>query len=522
MSTITDLREAKKAKLLAEPEKMLMKEPFKRGGERTKRRESGTIQGNDKVRIEKEPKTYQIISQDEYLDELNPAMHKVLVDENVPHICIKTSDGGFREIEHKKVALPYQVNIKDKKVLHLCGNPMDFTLMEQNPTELQTKNFITFKQYWDIRNQDGMKTKFVDAQKSMGDAGLLYYRDYKGRIKSRLLCYKDGYVLCPHNDANGDRLLESVYHLDESDREVIDSWDDQKHYRHVKRPENDSTAQVEGWYLELEEDHGFSEIPLVTHRGEVAWERAQSVIEVLEIMWNIFNVIQKRHGWGILYIKGKLKQLDKTVAGNVVLQDSDRDGKGSAEFKTPPNPAQMIEFLKELKYEVQTSGGATFILPQDIKMSGDVSAIAIQLSQSLDNEEALKGVAEWQNVASKMCRLFAEGLAAELVDEEINTKAITEFADLKINAKFAVWMPKNENDYNQLLATLRNSNLISQKTGIEKNTISKPDEESRIKAEEAEQAKKELEATIATAEANAAATAQANADTDDNNANNNE
>ena len=518
LSPIQQIRRDRISAFMENPDTLLYKEPFKRGGQITPAGETEVTDKN-KMRISKPKRTYKVITQDQFLEELNPATHKVLFDDNVPHICIKTNDGQFREIEHRKVALPYQVNVKDKKVLHLCGNPMDFTLLHKNPSEQDVSDFVTFKEYWEERNQDGMRTRFVDAQKSMGDAGLLYYMDYKGRIKSRLLCYRDGYVLCPHNDPNGDRLIESVYYVQEDDTEIIESWDDTMHYKHIKTKEavSDNQENKKGWDLVLVEEHGFSEIPLITHRGEVAWDRAQNAIEVLEIIWNIFTVIQKRHGWGILYVKGNIKPMEKTIAGSVILEDTNREGKGSAEFKTPPNPNQMIEFIKELKYEVQTASGATFILPQDIKMSGDISAIAIQLSQSLDNEEALKGATEWQNVASKMCRLFREGLALELAGKDIDNNAVQRFDKLRINAKFVVWMPKSETDYNQMLAALKNAGLISQKTGIEKNTQSKPDEEIRIKNEAAEAAALELEQEVAKAEATAAVATVATDDTNTNN-----
>ena len=63
------------------------------------------------------------------------------------------------------------------------------------------------------------------------DAGLLFYYDYKGRIKCRLISYEDGYVIISHNDNNGDRLLESVYYADDNGVEYIDSYDDKYMYR---------------------------------------------------------------------------------------------------------------------------------------------------------------------------------------------------------------------------------------------------------------------------------------------------
>jgi len=502
MSSIKESRKEKIEELLGTPELLLQKNPFVRKGTLVKK-DDNEVKKNSAKRVKIPERTYKEISQQDYLDELNPYTHQVLFDENVPHICVKSGEAGkIIEIEYKKMAIPFQVNIKDKKVLHLCGNPTEFTMLKKAPSDEETDLFLKFKEYWVLRNQEGMKTKFVNAQKSMGDAGLLYYFDYNGEIKSRILSYEDGYVICSHNDRNGDRLIESVYSIGEDNKEVIDSWDNVNHYRHEHIDNSDDSKATNDWTLVFTEPHGFSEIPLITHRGEVAWERAQSIIETYEIMYNIFTVIQKRHGWGILYIKGNFKATDQTVAGAIILNNTDPEGNGSADFKTPNNPEHMIEYMKDLRYEIQTAGGATFILPQDIKMSGDVSAIAIQLSQSLDNEEALKGVSEYQNVASKMCRLFKEGMAKELVNKGINTQAVTKYESLLINAKFVVWMPKSDSEYNQMLATMKGAGLISKKTGIEKNTQSKPDEENRIKTEELEAEEKaaklaEQTATIA-------------------------
>lgn len=466
--------------LISHPEELKKKKPFKRGV--SEYRESDVVSTDVEFNASQTatlPKMkYRTITQEEFLRELDPQSHKVLYDQNIPSITMKLDNGGYVEIEYKKMAVSYQRNIRDKQVLHLCGNPMQFTLMNTNPTEKVINNFITFKKYWNLRNQDGMRTKMVSAQKSMGDAGLLFYMDRKNRIKSRLICYEDGYVLCPHNDNNGDRVLESIYYQTEEE-ECIDSYDDTYVYRHrLKYDDPEGT----GWTY-TKTPHGFSEIPIVTKRGNVAWDNVQSIIEVYEVIYNIFLVIQKRHGWGILYIKGRFKDDGKKIAGAIVLNDTSIEGNGSAEFKAPPSPQNMIDTLGLMEETIQKGSGTTFLLPKDVKSSGDISAQAIMLTQSLDIENALQGVIEWQNVADKMTRLFKEGLAKELVQNGDNSYALTEFEEMDINAKFKVWRPQNDSEYNQMLIQLSGAGLISQETGIEKNTESSPDEKVRVQRE---------------------------------------
>lgn len=468
--------------LLSDPHKLMQKKPFTRGSDISfKSSLPDFVVLNETIEAALPSFRKETVTQEQFMQELDSASHAVLFDDNIPSICIKTKDGGYQDIKFAKMSVPFQKNIKNKQVLHLTGNNMVFTLIETNPSEKQRQNFVTFKQYWDLRNQDGMKNKMVDAQLSYGDAGLLYYFDYKGRIKSRLLSYADGYVLCPHNDQNGDRILESVYYIKDN-IEYIDSYDDTYMYRYKK---DNSIEKVEnsGWILEAPISHGFDEIPLITKRGDVAWNDVQNIITSYEILYNVFNAIQKRHGWGLLYIKGKFKDNAKKIAGSVILNDTSIDGKGDAKFLTPPSPQGTIDTLQLMLDTIQLGSSTTFILPKDIKTGGDISGIAIQLTQSLDIENALQKVIEWQNVADKMVRLFKYGLAVELVREGKNATAITDFETLNINAKFKVWKPMNEYEYNQMLTILTGAGILSKETGIEKNTESSPDEQMRLEKE---------------------------------------
>ena len=67
--------------------------------------------------------------------------------------------------------------------------------------------------------------------------------------------------------------------------------------------------------------------------------------------------------------------------------------------------------------------------------------------------------------------------------------------ELNINASFDIWQPYSEAEYNQALATMKNAGILSQKTSVEMNTVSRPDEVERIKKEEQETLEKELEKT---------------------------
>lgn len=482
--------------LVSNPNKLREKRPFYRGVDTSAIDGITDFLGKKQINemITAEPTTAKVIpvSQDTFMRELDPASHNVLFDDNIPHITMKLKGGGWADIQSSRMSVPFQRLIKNKQVLHITGNPLQHTLLSENPDKKMNDNFILFKQYWLSRNQEGMKKKMVDTQKSFGDAGLLYYFDYKGRIKSRILSYDKGYVLCPHNDDNGDRILESVVYRNNNIL-YIDSYDDKYLYRcYSGGAVEDSTT----WTFEDPVEHGFDEIPLITKRGDVAWNAVQNLIETYEILYNVFNTIQKRYGWGVLYIKGNFQDKGKKLAGNIVLNDNSIDGKGDAKFLTPPSPQNTIETLGLIEETIQKGSCTTFILPKDIRLSGDISGIAISLTQSLDLENALQECIEWKNVADKMTRLFKFGLAKELVNSDVNPNAVTEFKKMHINAEFRVWKPMNEYEYNQMIQMMTTSGVLSVETGIELNTLSKPDEKARVERERKDKETEEKSTTV--------------------------
>lgn len=474
--------------LLKDTNKLLQRKPFTRGGTFDRRAKVYKVSAGSTVTAQLPRIRKQVITQDQYMAELDPNMHSVLFDENIPSICVKTAENGVMDIKFLKTAIPFQQIIADKQTLHMSCLPMKFTLSDKKPTASMQEDFVTFKHYWDLRNQDGMKVKMVNTAKSFGDAGLLYYMDRHGEIKSRLISYDDGYVICSHNDQNGDRMLEVVYYQDENGEDCIDCWDDKNFYR--------IQTDINGEYTMTIEPHGFPEIPLITKRTSVAWDNGQTIIEGYERTYNIFQVLQNKWGWGLLYVKGRIDPNAQKIAGNIVLNDVSVNPETSdAKFLDPPKPQNGIDTLEQIFSQIEIATGTTFILPKDINTSSDTSGIAVQMTQSLDIQTAQNGIVEWQNVADKMVRLFKHGLAMELVNKGIKEDAVTEFAKMNINASFDIWMPYSASEYNQMLSTMKNSGILSQRTAAEQSTIGRPDEVERLKQEEEEAIEKELEKT---------------------------
>ena len=473
---------------LANPQKLLLKKPFLRGTSSLAIKDSmdGNMVKTNAMREAVLPKVYKnVVSQERFARELDPNCHSVIFDENLPSICVKEKDtNNYLEIKFKKFGIAFQRRIMEKSTLCLCGNKRVHILHDPNPSEELKRNFADFKWHWEETNQDGIETRAVSIQQSYGDVGLLVYMNEKNEVKTRLFSYADGYQVISHRDDNGEPLIDCVYYRTEDGVRHIDAYDDVNHYHFSDSVPADTPAEsTSTWHLDFTEEHGFTESPLVTKRGDVPWNNVQDLIELFEIIFNLFAVIQKRHGWGILYIKGKFNETAKKIAGSIILNDTSIDGNGSAEFKTPPTPQNMLDFLQAILDQIEIGCGCTFILPKDVKSSGDISGLAIQMTRSLDIERAANSVIEWQNFVSKHSRLFKEGLAKQLVASGENPKAITEFEKMRVSTSFKPWQPFDESAYIQMLCTLHGSGLISTKTGVEKNTVSTPDEEVRLQNE---------------------------------------
>lgn len=502
--------------LLSQPDKLLKKKPFYRRlivkGQPYRR--SGKVDLTDSISAELPNVEKVLIRQEEYMRELDVHSHRVLFDENVPAITVKDKSNGYLEIEQYRMAVPFQQIILGKQVRHLCVNPMGHTLLNPEPTDSQQHDFIRFKQGWMEKNMEGVKTKFVTDQKSYGDAALLFFMDDDKKLRTKNINFADGYVIITHKNDSGQHILECLYYAvtdaDGNTVTYLDCYDDEKITRFTKELTMDGNtgALLDGGWLRHESvTHGFSENPLVTKRGAVAWDKGQPTIESYEALFNTFIVIQKRHGWGALYVKGQFNQDGKKIAGSVVLNDTSGDATADAKYLTPPSPQNMIETLEHMEHTIQKATGTTFILPKDIRISGDASGLAIEMTQELDMATAQDGVIEWQNAANKMARLFREGFAKELVNTGEYPDAVTGFSQLRVHSELRVWKPKSEEAHNQMLVTVHGAGGISKQTFVEKNTISTPDEIMRIKKEHDEELA-EAQAQTAIAAQNAQKTSE--------------
>jgi len=450
---------------------LLQKEPFTRGLEDNILSSiSSTVSIGDTEAVDIPNLKRRTISQATYAKELDPAAHDIHSDQNVPSIVVKLDKGNYQEIKDTRMALAYQKKIVEKQVLYICGKATKFTLCNTKPSKEQKSDYIDIKTAWRNKNYDIIRTEAIEKQKSIGDSAVLQYMK-DGKVMAKTFSYLDGYTLLPVFDKFGDLEMFSFLYS-QRNKKKLDIYDKEFFYEYVLGDDGKSVISVN------KTAHGFSQVPISYIRKEVAWENAQSIIEVLEIIYNIYSVIMKRHGWGLLYIKGNVESKMKKLAGSVILQDNSDNPNSTAEFKAPPTPTGMENLISDLRKQIQIMTGTIFITPEDVRMSGDISGAAIKMMNSSAYEKAMKDAMGYDSFMDSMLRIFMEGYANE-------KKRQAQYSTLNIRAELDVWIPQSDTEIVANLTLLKNSNLISTESGTEMSPYSTPDEIQRIETEKA-------------------------------------
>ena len=448
---------------------LLQKEPFTRGLDDTILSSmSSSISVGDTEVADVPTIKKKTISQDRFAKELDPAAHDIHDDKNVPSIVVKIDKGNYQEIKDTRMALAYQKKIVEKQVLYICGKPTKFTLCNTRPSKEQKSDYIDIKTAWRNKNYDIIRTEAIKAQKSIGDAAVLQYMK-NNKVYAKTYSYLDGYTLLPIYDRYGDLEMFSFLYSHKKKRK-LDFYDSEFFYEYTLGEDGKTATLVK------KSRHGFDEVPVSYIRDEVAWDNAQSTIEVLEIIYNIYSVIMKRHGWGLLYIKGNVESKMKKLAGSVILQDNSDNPNSTAEFKAPPTPTGMENLIADLRKQIQIMTGTIFITPEDVRMSGDISGAAIKMMNSAAYEKAMLDAMGYDKFMDSLSRIFIKGYANE-------TMRIAQFGTLNIRAELEVWIPQSDSEIINNLAILKSANLVSTESGTEVSPYSTPDEIERIEAE---------------------------------------
>jgi len=476
---------------LESPNRLELKKPFIRGGELTQKSLIDKITLTTKTTPIQSSLHLHPITQDTYLQEYDPSLHRIKFNRSIPHIAVSVG-GQTVDIDDLTVTAAYQKNIHAAHVLHLAAQPMEFTLcniVPQKPKSLLDKvlslgkndndnnigeRFQEFKQEWVLRNMESIKYDVISKQKKVGDVGLLYsYDKTKNKLTCKVYSYDEGYIVIPNYNEIGEQIACSIYYSTDDGTKLIDTYDDRFHYRIYEAQDGQETES--GWIVE-KEPHGFSRCPLLYKRGKVAWEYAESSIEMWELMANINAVTLKRFGTFGLVLTGEMDENSfKRDASTLIinLSSDTSGGKQSADVIKFPEPQNMLAYLDYLETKISIFSSVSFITPKDITSTGS-GGNGIFLAMKNDLALATQSVSDWADFTNDMAYLFQEGISLE----SDNTNKYT---DLKICARLKPW--SMETEATKITNLAMESKWLSRQSIIEKSPDAAPDELDRIEKE---------------------------------------
>lgn len=467
---------------LENPTDLLQKKPFTRGGAFVDYRAyEADIDLGSKVKAELPNSRAHTVSQEVYMQEYDPSRHDVHKMMNLPVI---TATDGSQETKRIVVASSLQKIIHNSQVLHLTANKMDFVLCEPEISETTSALFSKMKQEWFLRNMEMYKTEAVSRQKSTGDVCLLFYMS-EGKLKLRVYSYRDGYTIIPNYNEFGEQIATSIYY-DVDGIQIIDTYDNKSFYRHVNEADANGEKQ---WKLLETKTHGFPINPAIYHRGYVAWEFSQALIELREVLMNVLATNQSRYALFALYIKGAIdEEMLKSRGNTMILNDADPETKGDAKVLEFPTAQGMIEYIDSILNEISLSSSVSFLSPNNIKMGSDSKGGAMTILLKNDIALAKQSVTDWSLFADDMCTLFKAGL-----DMEMNNGAAI-FMKLRVKASFTVWTPESMDTIITNEVNKYREGLQSLETTVGNLPNVAPDEMERL-ASEKEKAQKETQIT---------------------------
>ena len=270
--------------------------------------------------------------------------------------------------------------------------------------------------------------------------------------------YEDGYQIVPNYDEYGIEIARSlVYQVDKSI--VIDTFDATNHY-HIRQG-------AEGWVTDISK-HGFSRCPLLHKRGKVAWEYAESTIEIWELMTNIQT-------FALVFTGEMDAQSFKRDSSTLIinLSSDTTNGKQDAKVLEFPEPQTMDSYLKTLEEKISLFSSTSFITPKDITATNS-GGNGIALAMSNDYALATQSALDWRKFVNDMFYLHQEGLDLEGNFSE-------KYGKLKVSAKIVPWSLETNNT--KITNLQMEAKWLSMKTIIERSPDAAPDEVERIISE---------------------------------------
>lgn len=468
---------------------LLVKRPFARILP-TGQYEHGYAAGDTPVPVPHDSLRRKIVTQEDFLRELDPSGHIINNREAFPDIWRQNEeDGRWYVQEIPRYAFAFQQIILTKHLTHLCGNDIQFELSDTKVSGEARETYNRFRQGWATKNMEVAWYHFVKSVKATGDGAIIGYLDH-GVFGYRVLSFLQGDRLYPHYDMRTGRLLYFARTYNSYDevggvsRRMVDLWDDRFYYRFSQEGDPTFIAKVgralkslftddEGWDTEFIGEHGFDKIPVAYHRDDYGpcWTFSEEAIENYEIAFS--NLAHSNHDFGlpIMYVKGngsaEVTNADMSYASKIMLLPSDGDI-GFLNRQDASN-AYMAE-LNKLEESIYKQSNA--VKTPELK-AGDTPGVTLKIMYSDAYEKAMCDAHEYDDALDKVVEIFKWGYGIE-------SESRLKFLNTAIHHYIEPYIHLNTAELTQNLSTAVFAGFLSRQTASEKFPLATPQEWERI------------------------------------------
>lgn len=445
------------------PDEILRKRPFTRllppgdipaGG-------SAYMQGDLSSGYAERELRYELLSQGDFLMELDQNSHKIMSDTYYPDPV--TYDAKKKQYFKRKVAR-VTVNLPEifanQRTSMLTGSDTDLKLMVGGQSEKMQDLLSLYSEGWAYKNMEVAKYELVYNNGIVGDAAILFYLN-GGEVGWTALSYKNGDILYPHYDPYGKiALFGRKYRREEKGKmkTYLDVYDNTFHVRYREATEDDRKTGRTGWVVDSEPTpHRFPRVPVAYVRyGEPFFAGAMNDVNNIELALSQLCENNKHYALRILTAFGADLQVQATLDGRPT-QINSPDPNARVGYLEPADSSGSFEL--QLRTLIKNAYQAAHCVESpELKSGSDVSSLTVQMLYADVYHKSLNDAKVFQAGLDDIVELFRHGWAIE-------TGKLSEFDPAKFRVKGTMhpYIMKSENEEVNNIAILSNSGGLPRK-----------------------------------------------------------
>lgn len=459
------------------------------------------ITGNESCSLPVDNVSYQIVTQADFIREFYPSGHRIndsswYQDEIKKIKDEETGEEHYCFVPVERVSVSMQRVIVEKRLTHLCGNPIQITYSGLKTSKKQKDLIYNLSQGWENKN---MNTAFFYLARSVyitGNGAFCGYINNK-KFGWRVFSFLDGDTLYRKRDfVTGElevfgRRFKQYDPSGNKSGEYMNVWDNQKIYTYRyagvnskrKKIKTDQLFGLDGWELIKSGLHGFDFVPVAYSYDPngACWSFSQDNIEKLEVSLSRLREVNKSRAFPTLVVTANSVKIVRGNLNKPVSVIKINDPAGNAKILDGGETSQSftLEIEKLLKFILM---GSFIVLPPE-ERSGDESGASIKIKYSPSIEIAKTDANFFNQTVDDMLRIFKHGYGIEKGN-------VSDYDDLDVNASIKVYIHQNEAEYIEMLYKAVQAKFLSIESAATKSGLGTNDEYKRLE----NQAETELDA----------------------------